>query len=204
MTTIWFQTTCWPQRVPDCNYNDFIPAACMVAFEFVNGDLRMCDPCLRSGAPYAHFLFGSPAIISIATIRCGVLANHAVPTSAPQIQVCDSSPLCAGSSFFDIAAGSQSQSWTRCICCLGRLADTDLNHEGSPKHQAKAEDKTLRARATAGEQLAPNKAGCPSAQQRCHTKLFYKSRCRLRASRSNECYQCGGKMRGSGAGTLLR
>ena len=185
MTTIWFQTTCWPQRVPDCNYNDFIPAACMVAFEFVNGDLRMCDPCLRSGAPYAHFLFGSPAIISIATIRCGVLANHAVPTSAPQIQVCDSSPLCAGSSFFDIAAAGQSQRSMCYSCCPRRFAETDIDDKCSSKDQAKAEEENWCACANAKARLAPDKSGYPSAWQRRYTKLFCQCRCRLPESRCN-------------------
>ena len=122
-----------------------------------------CDPCLASVSPCVHFVIGLPAIVSVATIHGQVLANHAVPTSpsafATKIQTCDLSPICAESRLIEIAADSKSQQWNRCSCCFSRLADTDLNDEGPPKHQAKAEGETWRACTTAEEQPAPNKTG---------------------------------------------
>ena len=143
----------------------------------------VCSTCLRSAVPYVNLAFGLPAIVLIATIHGRVLANHAVPTSAPQIHVCASSPVCPGSRLIDIAAAGQSQRSMCYSCCPRRFAETDIDDEGQSKYQAKAEEKNWCACAKAKARLAPDKSGYSSAWQRRYTKLFCQCRCFLPESR---------------------
>ena len=172
-------------RSPQTAHNDLFPIARVVVFEFINDTLRVCGcgSCLRSVVPYVNLAFGLTASALIATIHGRVLANHAVPTSAPQIQVCASSPVCPGSRLIDIAAAGQSQRSMCYSCCPRRFAETHIDDEGPSKDQAKAEGKNWCACAKAKARLAPDKSGYSSAWQRRCTKLFCQRRCLLPESR---------------------